>query len=327
MLNRLSGTALAVALSLVAVEGNAADVTVRFPVEYSLETTPGRALSELKALIEERSDGRIAVELYPSGSLYRGLDVVQAILRGDAEMSALIQTYWSALSPQTALFELPYVFPTKQSFYDAVDGGLFNDAYAEVADKGAQIIGVLPYDYLTPGSRATPLIEPDDFAGLKFRGLGRVNLATLEHWGAAPVSINFVEISPAIQQGTIDALNVPTDNYLIYKWTESIRNITYATYYICFYPMMVNKAWWEGLDPELRDIIQEATTEIAAKYRPIAEAASDQALADMRADGVAVHVQTPEEQAAWMETVTPIWDQFRDQVGEELISAVEQYRN
>src|SRR5690606_330417 len=73
----------------------AAEVTIRFPNEYSLEITPGRANAEFKRLVEERSEGRVEVQLYPSGSLYKGLDLVQAILRGDAEMTTLIQAYWS----------------------------------------------------------------------------------------------------------------------------------------------------------------------------------------------------------------------------------------
>jgi C4-dicarboxylate-binding protein DctP len=325
MLKSLFGAALLAASAFIAPLANAADVTIRFPIEYSLEITPGKANAEFKRLVEERSNGRIKVELFPSGSLYKGLDLVQAILRGDAEMTTLIQAYWSALSPKTAVFELPYVFPTKQSFYAAVDDGFFQKAYAEIEEKGAKIIGVLPFDYLVPGSRATPLREPKDFTGLKFRGLGKVNVAMLQHLGATPVSLNFVEISPAIQQGLIDGLNVPTDNYMIYKWNETIKNVTYAPYYIAYYPWTVNKSWWEGLDPELRTIIQDVATEVNTKHRPIAEAASDKAIADMRAAGVDVHIQTPEERAVWMEATRPVWDQFKDQIGEDLINQVEAY--
>lgn len=326
MLKTLMRVVLAAVASTAASAAAAAEVTIRFPIEYSLEITPGRANAEFKRLVEERSDGRVEVQLYPSGSLYKGLDLVQAVLRGDAEMTTLIQAYWSALSPKTAVFELPYVFPTKQSFYNAVDDGFFQKAYSEVEEKGAKVIGVLPFDYLVPGSRSTPLIEPSDFAGLKFRGLGKVNLAMLQHLGATPVSLNFVEVSPAIQQGLIDGLNVPTDNYMIYKWNETIKNVTYAPYYIAFYPWTVNKAWWDGLDPELREIIQGAATEVTQNHRPIAEAASDKAIEDMRAGGIDVHIQTPEETEVWMEATRPVWDQFRDQVGQDLIDQVEAYR-
>lgn len=320
----LCASAIAVASSLATL-AHAAEVTIRFPVEYALDITPGQANQEFKRLVEERSDGRIEVKLFPSGSLYKGLDLLQAVLRGDAEMTTLISAYWSAVAPKTTLFQLPYAFPTKQSFYDAIDDGFFETAYAEAEAKGAKLIAVLPFDYLVPGTRSTALRTPEDFKGLKFRGLGKANLSMLQLFGATPVSLNFVEVSPAIQQGLIDALNVPTDNYMIYKWNEVIRHVNYAPYYIAFYPWMVNAAWWDGLDPELQEIIRTTAIEVAENNRALAEAASDKALEDMRADGVDVHVQTPEEIAAWTEAAQPVWDEFQPEIGDDLIEAIKSY--
>ena len=316
---------MAMGLSLLSAPVAAQDVTIRFPVEYSLEITPGAANKEFKRLVEERSDGRIEVKFFPSGSLYRGLDLVQAILRGDAEMTTLISAYWSALTPRAAVSELPYAFPTKQAFYDAIDDQFFERVYAEAEEKGVTVIGILPFDYLVPGSRETALVAPEDFAGLKFRGLGKVNLAMLQLLDATPVSINFGEISPAIQQGVIDGLNVPTDSFTIYKWDESIRHVTYASYYMAFYPWTVNTEWWNGLDADLREIIQTTAREVAADHRALAEAASEKALEDLRAAGVAVHVQTAEERATWMDATQPVWTQFEDQIGVELMDELRGY--
>ena len=326
MLKTLLRASAIALMGVVAGAASAADVTIRLPVEYALDITPGRANQEFKKLVEERSDGRIEVTLYPSGSLYKGLDLLQAVLRGDAEMTTLISAYWSAVAPKSAVSELPYAFPTRAAFYKAIDDGFFEEAYAEAEAKGAKLIAVLPFDYLVPGTRATPLREPKDFAGLKFRGLGKVNLEMLKLFGATPVSINFVEISPAIQQGLIDALNVPTDSYTIYDWQEDIRHVNYAPYYIAFYPWMVNARWWDGLDPELRTIIQDAAVEVAQKNRTAAEEAANQAIADLKELGVDVHVQTPEEIASWAEAAQPVWEMFKSQIGEELMEKVKSYQ-
>ena len=130
---------------------------------------------------------------------------------------------------------------------------------------------MLPFDYLVPGTKNTALRNPRDMAGLKMRGLGRVNLAMLQGLGATPVSLNFVELSPAIQQGVIDGLNVPTDNYLIYKWNESIKHVTYATYYVAFYPWMVNAKWWASVPADLRTIIEDTAIEVAMRHRDRAQ--------------------------------------------------------
>jgi C4-dicarboxylate-binding protein DctP len=330
MLNRIvaawavSCTVLTALLTAPA-PADAAEVTIRFPIEYSLDITPGLANQEFKKLVEERSKGRVEVKLFPSGSLYKGLDLLQALLRGDAEMTTLISAYWSSLSPRLAVSELPYAFPTTASFYKAIDGGFFQEAYSEVESKGAKLITVLPFDYLVPGTKNTALRNPRDMAGLKMRGLGRVNLAMLQSLGATPVSLNFVELSPAIQQGVIDGLNVPTDNFLIYKWNESIKHVTYATYYVAFYPWMVNAKWWASVPADLRTIIDDTAKEVAIRHRVRAQNESDKAIEGMKAAGVNVHVQTPEERAAWIEATKPVWKQFEAQIGPDLLSRLQSY--
>jgi C4-dicarboxylate-binding protein DctP len=325
MLRSLAAFGLALAF-LSSTPAMAAEVTIRFPVEYSLEIAPGIANQEFKKLVEERTNGRVEVKFFPSGSLYKGLDLVQALLRGDAEMSTLTAAYWVALSPKLAVFELPYAFPTRQAFYRAVDDpGFIDGAYKEVEQKGGKVIAILPYDHFGIGTRTKPLHNPKDMAGLKMRGLGKINSSMLAALGATPVSLNLVEISPALQQGVIDGLNAPIDIMLAYKWYESVKYITFPPAYMSFYPWMVNAAWWSKLDPELRNTIQTAATEVAAKHRTRMETATDKAIETLRGHGVTVHVQTDAERKAWADASAPVWKDYEPQVGKALMDRVRGY--
>lgn len=314
------------AVGLGAASAGAADVTIRFPVEYAAEIAPGVANREFKELVEQRSNGRIQVKLFPSGSLYKGLDLVQAILRGDAEMSTLTSAYWTALSPKLSVFELPYAFTDRKAFYRAVDDkGFIGSVYDEIEAKGAKIVAVLPYDHFGFATRTKPLRGPRDMAGLKMRGLGKTNSAMLSALGASPVSLNLVELSPALQQGVIDGLNAPIDIMLAYKWYESVKHVTYAPTYLAFYPWMTNAKWWNGLPDDLRTIIQSTATEVAMRHRARSEAETQKAIDALRANGVNVHVQTDDERKAWTEATDPVWKQAEPQIGKDLIARVRAY--
>jgi C4-dicarboxylate-binding protein DctP len=316
----------AVALLTAFAPAGAAEVTIRFPVEYAIDIAPGVANQEFKKLVEERSKGRVEVKLFPSGSLYKGLDLVQAILRGDAEMSTLTSAYWTALSPKLAVFELPYAFADRAAFYRAIDDGDFiPKTYDEVEAKGAKVVAVLPYDHFGFATRTKALRGPRDAQGLKIRGLGKTNSAMLQALGASPVSLNLVELSPALQQGVIDGLNAPIDIVLAYKWHESVKHVTYAPVYLAFYPWMVNAKWWNGLPADLRKIIQDTAIEVAQRHRARSEAETQRAIAGLKAGGVDVHVQTPEERKAWMDATAGVWTQFETQVGKPLIDRVRGY--
>ena len=313
-------------LSAAPLVAGAADVTIRFPVEYSADIAPGVANREFKQLIEERTKGRVEVKLFPSGSLYKGLDLVQAILRGDAEMSTLTSAYTTAVSPKLSVFELPYAFSDRRAFYKAVDDkGFMEKTYEEVEAKGAKIIGVLPYDHFAFATRDKPLRTPQDMKGLKIRGLGKTNSAMLSALGASAVSLNLVELSPALQQGVIDGLNAPIDIVLAYKWYESVKNVTYAPAYLAFYPWMVNAKWWKGLDPDLRTVIQDTAVEVALRHRTRSEAETQKAIEALRGHGVNVHVQTEAERQAWADATATVWSDFAPQVGKDLIERVKAY--
>lgn len=316
--------AAAVFLALAAPGAvQAAEVTIKFPVEYNADVTPGLANQEFVKLIEERSNGEIEVEFFPGGSLYKGLDVLQAVLRGDAHMTTLVSVYWSAISPQLAIFDLPFAFPTHEAFYRATEDQAFmSKVFAEVEAKGGRVIGVLPYDYLLPGNTQRATVMPDDFDGLKLRALGKTNAKTLESLGARPVPINITEVNGALEQGVIDGLNTPADAFISYKWDETVKHVTYAKYFFAFYPWAVNAEWWDGLSEEHRTLIQDTVTEVTVRHRERARQAAAEAMDKLKAAGVRLHEQTEAEQSAWMAAVAPVWSEAEETYGKAIVDAL-----
>ena len=300
-----------------------AETTIKFPVEYNADVTPGLANQEFVELVEARSNGEIKVEFFPGGSLYKGLDVLQAVLRGDAQMTTLVSVYWSAISPQLAIFDLPYAFPTHEAFYRATEDQAFmSQVFAEVEAKGGKVIGVLPYDSLLPGNTRRATVAPADFDGLKLRALGKTNAKTLESLGAQPVPINITEVNGALEQGVIDGLNTPADAFVSYKWDETVKHVTYAKYYFAFYPWAVNAEWWEGLSEAHRTLIQDTVTEVTVRHRERARQAAADAMEKLKAAGVQLHEQTEDEQRAWMKAVAPVWREAEEAYGKPIVDAL-----
>ncbi|MEZ5812623.1 MAG: TRAP transporter substrate-binding protein DctP [Rhizobiaceae bacterium] len=305
---------------------HAQSVNIRFPGEYSSTLPAGIANLEFKEIVAEKSGGDIDVQMFFDGSLYKGTDLLQAVLRGDVEMSTLISPYWPAISPRLYLFELPYAFPTLEVFRRATEDEEFlRQAYAEVEEKGGVVLGILPNEYLVPGTNS-PIRASGDFKGLRLRSLGTVNLEILRNWGATPVSLNFVEVVPALQQGLIEGMNVPIEVYANLKLYESLKNVTYATYSATFFPWIANKQWWESLTDEKRQIIQEAVRTVNAnQWDRIAKIKAD-SIKILQEKGVDLHFQTDEERAEWRASAQPIWDKYTDVVGQDLIEKLKSFQ-
>ncbi len=303
-------------------------ITIRFPIEYAIDIAPGLANQAFKKLVEERSKGRIKVELFPNGSLLKGLDLLQGVIRGDVEMTTLVSAYWVSVSPKLAVFDLPYAFPAHEAFYKAADDEAFKkDVFSEIEAKGVKVLGMLPYDYVVPGTSKRALIKTADFKGLKLRAVGKTNAAAFTGLGATPVSINITEVSTSIQQGVIDGLNTPLDAFVSYRFYDAIRNITYAKYFMAFYPWAVNAKFWESLSEVDRQLIADAATETIAAHRLRARDMADKAKATLIEKGVKIHEQTPDEAKAWAEAMAPVWTKAREQFGAALIDKIRTFSN
>ncbi len=321
----LCGAALAVTVATVPAQ--AEPVKIRFPGEYSATLLAGVANTKFAKYVSEASKGEITVEFYFDGSLYKGTDLLQAVLRGDVEMSTLIEAYWPAISRRLLVFEMPYAFPSHDVLRKAVEDDAFlKEAYAEVEQKGGVVLGVLPHQYLVPGT-TNPVRAYTDLKGLRLRSLGEVNSETLEAWGATPVSLNFVEVVPALQQGMIEGMNVPLEVYTGLKLYDVIKNIDYATYSITFFPWIVNKAWWEGLSEENRTIIRDAVKRVVAEQWDYQKKNKEDSFRILREHGVDIHEQTVEEQKAWRAVVQPVWDKHADEIGESLLAKVKSFQD
>jgi C4-dicarboxylate-binding protein DctP len=325
-LGYLRTAALGAAAVLLAGGAEAASVEIRFPGEYSATLPAGIANLEFQKIVQEKSNGEIEVKLFFDGSLYKGTDLLQAVLRGDVEMSTLISPYWPAISPRLYIFELPYAFPTIDVFRKATeDSGFLSEAYAEVEEKGGVVLGILPNEYLVPGTR-NPVRSHEDFKGLRLRSLGTVNLEILRNWGATPVSLTFTEVLPALQQGLIEGMNVPIEVYANLKLYDTLKEVNYATYSATFFPWIVNKQWWEGLSEEHRQIIQDAVKTVNANQWERIKKIKEESIATITSNGVNLHVQTPEEAKAWRAAAQPIWDKYKEIVGEGLIKKLESFQ-
>ena len=161
--------------------------------------------------------------------------------------------------------------------------------------------------------------------GPQDRGLGKTNSAIVEALGASPVSLNLVELSPALQQGVIDGLNAPIDIILAYKWNETAKHVDLCVSLHVLLSVDGQFGVVGQLDPELRGIIQKTADEVALNHRTRSEQETEKAIQGLRDSGVDVHVQTPEERAAWIEATAGVWDAFAPQVGTDLTERVRGY--
>lgn len=321
---KLAALFSALALGIVSFAGQAAEpVLIKFSHVVAPDTPKGRAADYFKKLAEERTQGRVKVEVYPNSQLYKDREEMEALQIGAVQMLAPSLAKFGPLGVRSfELFDLPYIFPNKESLYRVMDGDIGMRLFAMLEPKG--IIGLAFWDNgFKQMSANKPMRSVSDFKGLKMRiQSSKVLEAQMKALGANPQVMAFSEVYSALQQGVVDGTENPMSNLYTQKMHEVQKHLTLSDHGYLGYAVIVNKNFWNGLPADLRTILDKAMQDSTVFERKIAQEENDQALAKVRAAGTTQIYTLPfRDRVVWQKALLPVHKEFEDKIGRDLIQA------
>ena len=318
----VSALALSMGASVAMAACDAGETVVKFSHVTNTDKHPkGIAASLLADRVNEEMDGTMCMEVYPNSTLYNDDKVLEAMLQGDVQLAAPSLSKFETFTKKYRLFDLPFLFED----IDAVDRFQASETGQALLDtmqrRGLQGLGYW-HNGMKQMSAKVPLLEPSDAEGLKFRVQSSdVLVAQMEAIGASPQKMAFSEVYGALQQGVVDGQEKTWSNIYGKKFLEVQDGITETNHGIIDYMLVTNIDWLDGLDADVREqfltIVGEVTQTRNAESAQVNQEAK-QAIIDA---GGEVRQLTPEQRAAWVEAMNPVWEQFESDVGEENLEA------
>ncbi|MEO1138725.1 MAG: DctP family TRAP transporter solute-binding subunit [Pseudomonadota bacterium] len=324
----LSAAAAALALTVSAGAVHAAcddgEIVVKFSHVTNTDKHPkGIAASLLESRVNEEMNGKMCMEVFPNSTLYNDNKVLEALLQGDVQLAAPSLSKFEKFTKQFRIFDLPFMFNN----VEAVDAFQASDTGQALLDS-MQRRGLQGLAYWHNGmkqmSANVPLVEPTDANGLKFRVQSSdVLVAQMEAIGGNPQKMAFSEVYGGLQQGTVDGQENTWSNIYGKKFFEVQDGITETNHGIIDYLVVTSVDWLDSLEPDTRDqfltILSEVTNMRNSESTKVNEEAK-QAIIDA---GGEVRTLTPEQRAKWVDVMKPVWDKFKDDVGQENIDAAQ----
>ena len=300
------------------------EIVVKFSHVTNTDRHPkGIAATLLQERVNAEMDGTMCIEVFPQSSLYNDDQVLEAMLQGDVQLAAPSLSKFEAFTRQFRIFDLPFMFTN----IEAVDQFQASDAGQAMLDsmqrRGLQGLGYW-HNGMKQMSANVPLALPTDAEGLKFRVQNSdVLVAQMEAMGASPQPMAFSEVYGALQTGVVDGQENTWSNVWGQKFFEVQDGVTETNHGIIDYLVVTSVDFLDSLEPEVRDqfltILGEVTETRNAEAFAVNEAAK-QSIID--AGGTILEL-TPEQRAAWVETMMPVWAQFVEDVGQENIDAAQ----
>ncbi len=214
-------------------------------------------------LIEERTDGLIKIEVYPSSQLGTEEQITEAVIFGSVDMAVSGAGQIGNLYKPIYVAEMPYLFKDLDHVVRFAKSDIGQQMFDDLEKEfGIKVIGTSAYGIRHLVSVEKPIRTPEDLSGFKLRvPQQQVTVAYGKAMGSEPTPIAFSEAYMAMQQGVVDGLENPLSAIKAMKFYEVAKyiNLTGHVTNLCFF--LMNGEKFKGLSSEQQKIVTDAFDE------------------------------------------------------------------
>jgi C4-dicarboxylate-binding protein DctP len=299
-------------------------IVIKFSHVVAVDTPKGKGAERFKQLAEERTKGRVKVEVYPNSSLFKDGEEMEALQLGSVQILAPSLAKFGPLGVRDfEVFDLPYIFDSYDELHKVTEGKVGKDLFKKLESKG--IVGLAYWDNgFKDMSANKPIRMPSDYKGLKMRiQSSKVLGDEMKALGAIPQVMAFSEVYQALQTGVVDGTENPPSNFYTQKMHEVQKYLALTNHGYLGYAVIVNKKFWDGLPADIRSALDGAMKDATKYANDIAKKENDDAIEAVKKSGkTEIITLTDAEKAALKKALAPVHKENESRIGKAVIEEV-----
>jgi TRAP-type transport system periplasmic protein len=294
--------------------------TMRVSITQAATSVQGIVLSRLAAAVDRRSNGQLKIELYPNGQLAKEQEAIDSLSTGILDLASMSSSWLVQLFPRYQVFDMPFLFKDIAAGYRVLDGPLGDGLLAELGSKGIVGLGWGAGTFKEIETATKPVTVPDDMKGLRIRIVGgAVYVATYQALGAIPIAIDASEISTALAQHAIDAIDPPIESIVSFKFYTAIKHVAMSNHVLVVNPLLGSKRKIDALPLALQTILRQEAKAVIPFWRSIYTRALTANIETLKKNGVAFNEP---DHAAFRKAVEPVYATLDSKPSIDLIEQI-----
>lgn len=312
-------SAVACILAAVALSASPAtqaqEIRLRIGHDQPVGSMYDEGHKSFKQLVEQRSGGRIKVDVFPAAQLGSEVAMLEGVRIGTIDMVVSSAANAATVVPEFGIFSVAYLFTDRAHVDRVVNDPKFSAQLDQII--ASKNLGIKRVGYYSAGvrniySRKGSVNSPADLKGVKIRVQNNpVEAQVWKAFGAIPTPMNFGEVYQALQSGVIDAaengLAVVESN----KHYEAAKYISQTEHQYGVFPLFMNEKKLASLPPDLQKIVLQAALDASVHERKKDNEFVDAAVENLRAKGA---ILTKPDKAPFIALIAPIQDQVAQNV-------------
>ena len=292
------------------------------------DSVRGAVAHAFRDIVEERTNSRVKIEIFPSEALGSEQEMVEALQVGALDFQLMGGGQLSNVIPEYGLLGLPFIVQDFEEVHALLDGPIGDDLKQLAEEKmNIKVLSFSDLGFAQVTNNVRPINTPADLKGIKMRAPNEPMLInTFRQLGASVSTMPFSEVYLGLSQGAIDGQFNPLDAIYEAKFHEVQDYLTVLNLF--YYPINfgMSKQVWDTLDPELQNIIQEAADVAKHAGREYAREMQESMVETMKPHFKEI---TYPDTVAFREKVQPLYDEARE-AGlpvDDFMEFLEEYRS
>lgn len=270
--------------------------------------------------IEEKSEGRIKVELYPNAQLGGDRELSESVQMGTIQIALPATSALAGFDKRFQVLDLPFLFTTREAAFEALDGELGEKLNSLLPAKGFIGLGYYENGFRHVTNNKKPIHSPADLVGMKLRTMENpMHISFFKKLGANPTPMSFGELYTALQQGTVDGQENPATLIYETKFFEVQKNLSTTGHVFSVTMLLGSKKFMDNLPDDLRQIVLDAARAFVAEHRRVMPASEVENMKLLQEKGMQINELTPEEKHAFVEATASTYDEFEPVLSKEIM--------
>lgn len=309
-------------------EGLNDQIVFKFSHVVAENTPKGQAAAKFAELVDEKSNGTIQIVVFPNGSLYSDIEEINALKDEQVHMIAPSTSKLGMLSAQWGVLDLPFAFPDYEAITKGVHGPIGEKLLQSLQKEGIKGLAQWPNGFKQITTNKGPVIEPEDLSGQNFRIMqSEIIQAQFSLLGAIAQQESFNSTFNLIEEGKVDGEENTISNIYSRKFYTVQKHMTITNHGYLGYAVMMNQNVWDRQSEKTQQILLEAMKETTVWNDENARRLNREQLALIKENSsIQIHELSQAEKKQWMDRLEPLYEEYGEIIGEELMENLKELR-
>lgn len=302
-----------------------AQITMRNSTTVSQNSHQGEAIDAMAREVEKRTNGRIKIQNFYSGSAGGEREAVESVQLGTQELTTTSTGPVPNFVPETRILDVPFLFRDKTHARAVLDGPIGKELLAKFDAKGFKALawGENGVRHMTNSKRAVN--EPGDLKGLKMRTMENpVHVAAYKSLGIVTTPMAFPEVFTALQQGTVDGQENPLSVIMSANFDQVQKHLSLTGHVYSPLVILMNKATFDKLSAADKQVFLDAAKVAVEVNRARVDKDDANGVAELRKKGMSIVENV--DKAKFVTTMAPVLAEFEKQFGKANLDQIRNFK-